>query len=71
MTGDLTIKGITKPVTLDVKLNKLGDHPMSKKKSAGFSATGTIKRSDFNMAKAVPFVSDEVQLVITAEASKN
>ncbi|MDC7677022.1 YceI family protein [Asticcacaulis machinosus] len=68
VTGDLTIKGVTKPVTLDVKLNKIG---MAKKKTAGFSATATIKRSDFNMAKAVPFVSDEVNLVITAEANKD
>jgi polyisoprenoid-binding protein YceI len=68
VTGDLTLHGVTKPVTLDVTLNKLGEHPMKKKKAAGFSATGTIKRSDFGMAMFVPAVSDEIDLEITAEA---
>ncbi|ESQ77834.1 YceI family protein [Asticcacaulis sp. YBE204] len=70
VVGDLTIKGITKPITLSVKLNKIGEHPMAKKKAAGFSATGAILRSEFNMGANVPFVSDEIKLVITAEAQK-
>ncbi|EGF93007.1 yceI-like domain protein [Asticcacaulis biprosthecium C19] len=68
VTGDLTIHGVTKPVTLDVTLNGLGEHPMKKKKAAGFSATGTIKRSDFGVGAYAPAVSDEIHLVITAEA---
>src|SRR5690606_12273607 len=49
MTGDLTLLGVTKPVTLDVTLNKSDLHPFHKKMAAGFSATGTLKRSDFGM----------------------
>lgn len=69
VTGDLTLLGVTKPVTLDVTLNKKGEHPMNKKQTVGFSATGTIKRSDFGINYALPNVSDEVPLIIEAEAS--
>lgn len=69
VTGTLTLLGVAKPVTLDVKLNKIGEHPMSKKKSVGFNATTTIKRSDFGMSFGVPNVSDEVSIDIAAEGS--
>ena len=69
VTGDLTIKGITKPVVLDVVLNKAGEHPMSKRAAIGFNATATVKRSDFGMGKMAPAISDEVTLRITTEAS--
>ena len=69
VTGDLTIKGITKPVVLDVTLNGQGPHPMTKAQSIGFDATGTVRRSDFGLDKYVPNVSDEVRLRITTEAS--
>lgn len=68
VTGDLTIKGVTKPVVLDVVLNKAGEHPMSKQPAIGFNATATVKRSDFGLGKLVPAVSDEVSLRITTEA---
>ena len=68
VTGDLTIKGITKSVTLDVSINKLGMQPMAKREAAGFAATTTIKRSDFGLGKYAPNVSDEVVLSITTEA---
>jgi polyisoprenoid-binding protein YceI len=68
LTGDLTLNGITKPVTLDVTLNKQGEHPMKKKKAVGFSATTQIKRSDFGISYGVPNVPDEVDLEIQAEA---
>lgn len=68
VTGDLTIKGITKPVTLDVTINKVGVQPMAKREAAGFNATTTIKRSDFGVGKYAPNVSDEVTLTITTEA---
>ena len=68
VTGDLTIKGITKPVVLDVTLNKTGQHPMMKVPAVGFDATATLKRSDFGLGYAVPAVSDEVSLRITVEA---
>jgi polyisoprenoid-binding protein YceI len=65
--GNLTVKGVTKPVTLKVTSFKHGLN-MMKKDSIGADATGTIKRSDFNMSKAVPMVGDEVTLEIAIEA---
>ena len=67
VTGDLTIKGVTKPVTLDVTLNKAGPNPMTKAPSMGFSATGMLKRSDWGLGAYVPNVSDEVKLMIESE----
>jgi polyisoprenoid-binding protein YceI len=68
VTGDLTVHGVTKPVVLDAKLNKLGEHPMLKVPAIGFDATATIKRSDFGVGAYVPSVSDEVKIRITTEA---
>ena len=68
VTGELTVKGITKPVVLDVKLNKAAEHPMGKRAAIGFDATATVKRSDFGLGAYVPNVSDEVELRITTEA---
>ncbi len=68
VTGDLTIRGITKPVVLDATLNKAADHPLGKRAAIGFDATATVKRSDYGLAKYVPNVSDEVQIRITTEA---
>ncbi len=70
VTGNLTIKGVTKPVTLDVTLNFAGPHPMSKKPSLGIGAVTTIKRTDFGVSKAVPFVSDEVTIEIQTEMNQ-
>ena len=67
VTGDLTIKDITKPVVLDVTLNKREDKDGRSK--IGFDATGIIKRTDYGMGMAVPMVSDEVKLRITTEAN--
>jgi polyisoprenoid-binding protein YceI len=69
VTGDLTIKDITRPVTLDVTLNGAGEHPMLKKQAIGFSATATIKRTDFGVGAYAPNVSDDVQLRITTEGT--
>jgi polyisoprenoid-binding protein YceI len=68
VAGTLTIKGISKPVVLDVVLNKAGPHPMGNVPTIGFDATATVKRSDFDLAMGVPMVSDEVSLRITTEA---
>ncbi len=68
VTGNLTIKDQTKPVVLNVTLNKAADHPMAKRAAIGFDAVSTIKRSDFGVGKFVPNVSDEVELRITTEA---
>lgn len=66
VTGDLTIKNVTKPVTLQVRFVGAGANPMSKKLNFGFRATGSIKRSDFGLGMAAPAVSDQVELQINA-----
>lgn len=66
--GDLTIKGITKPVTLTITSFFNGPHPMLQKDAIGANATAVIKRSDFNADKHAPAVSDEVMLDIALEA---
>ena len=68
--GNLTLKGITKPVTLTVTSFKAMPHPMLKKEALGADATAVIKRSDFNMGKYAPAVSDDVTLTISVEAIK-
>ena len=68
ITGNLTVKGVTKPVTLTVTSFKHAPN-MQKKDGIGADATGTVKRSDFNMGKAVPLVGDEVTLEIVIEAA--
>jgi len=68
VTGDLTIKGVTKSVVFNAKLNGMGEHPMSKKPAIGFDASTVIKRTEFNLGKYAPYVSDEVTLTITTEA---
>jgi polyisoprenoid-binding protein YceI len=68
VAGDLTIHGVTRPVVLDVTINKIGEHPMRKRPAAGFDARATLKRSDFGVGAYVPMVGDEVTLSITVEA---
>ena len=70
ITGDLTLNGVTKSVVLDATLNQANDHPMEGKPWAGFDATTTLLRSDFNVGNFAPFVSDEVEVRISIEASK-
>lgn len=69
VTGDLSIHGVTHPVTLDVTINKIAEHPMTKKPTAGFDASTTIKRSDFGVGAYAPNVSDEIRIEITTEAA--
>jgi polyisoprenoid-binding protein YceI len=68
--GNLTIKGITKPVTLTVTSFLCMPHPIAKKDACGANATVQVKRSEFNMAKYTPYVSDEVTLSIPVESLK-
>lgn len=69
--GDLTMMGISKPIILNVVLNKIGRHPFYPfvGKTIGFSANTTINRSDFGMKYALPGVADEVKIDIEAEAN--
>jgi polyisoprenoid-binding protein YceI len=68
VTGTFQMHGASKPVTLDVTLNALKRHPLTFKRTAGFSATGLLHRSDFGMDKWKTVVGDEVRLIIEAEA---
>ena len=68
ITGELTIKGITKEVVLEADINLIGEHPATGKQTAGFDAETTIKRSDFGLGLYVPNVADEIELHITTEA---
>ena len=70
ITGDLTLRGVTKPVTLDARLTGAGPNPMSKAPTVGFHAAATINRSDFGMTYAIPGVSDAVDLQIEAAFEK-
>ena len=70
INGDLTIKGVTKPVTLAVTSFNCAPHPFTKKEVCGANASTRIKRSEFNAGKNAPAVSDEVTLNIAVEAVK-
>ena len=70
VTGNLTLNGVTKPVTLDVDFHGAGTNPMNKKDTIGFEAEAKIRRSDFGVAAFIPFVSDEVELKIHAAFEK-
>jgi polyisoprenoid-binding protein YceI len=72
LTGDLTLHGVTKPVTLTATFNGTTTNPMSKKTVAGFKVTGTIKRTDFGIGANFPsnMLSDEVSLVANTEFVK-
>lgn len=73
LVGDLTMHGVTKPVTLEATLNGTTVHPYSKKTIAGFKVTGAFKRSDFEIGKGTPgaVVSDEVRLNTNLELIKD
>jgi polyisoprenoid-binding protein YceI len=70
ITGNLTLKGVTKPVVLDAWFTGAGLGPMNKAETVGFEATTTVKRSDFGISYGVPLVSDEVPLKITVAFEK-
>lgn len=70
ITGDFTLLGVTKPVTLSVIHNKSGKFPMGDKYVSGFSAKTVIKRSDFGMDYGLPMVSDDVNIMIEVEGER-
>ena len=69
--GELTLLGVSKPVSLVVTAFNCGPHPMNKKPMCGANATATIKRSDFGLSTYVPAVGDEVKISIEVEATKD
>lgn len=70
ITGDLTLNGVTKPVTFEAEFTGAGTNPYNKKATIGFEAETEIKRSDFGVSYAIPFVSDEVELDISVAFEK-
>ena len=70
-TGDLTMNGITRPVTLKANIFKCAPHPVTKKKQCGGDFVTTVKRSDFGMKYALGPLADEVTLHISVESIKD
>ncbi len=70
LVGFITIRGITKPLVLSVRINGAIEHPLLKKPVIGISASGSLKRSDFGLTRFVPMVGDLVQISIEAEFLK-
>ena len=70
VSGEMTLKGVTAPLTLMVKLNKLGMDPVTKARAAGFTATGGFQRSAFGVATAIGPIGDEVTFEVQALAVK-
>ena len=71
LNGNLTLLGVTKPVALDITFNKLAPNPTPTFKdilTAGFSLRGKLNRSDWGMKAFIPFLTDEVAIIIEAEA---
>lgn len=71
VTGDLSLRGVTRPVTLEVKFNQLKRHPLPPfRRTAGFSATGRLSRADFGISAWKNVIGDEVELIIEVEATR-
>ena len=68
--GALTVKGITHPLTLTVTQFKCAMHPMLRKPACGLNATGKIKRSEFNLGRFAPLISDQITIFVAMEALK-
>ena len=69
--GELTLLGVTKPLTLTISRVVCAQHAFYKKEDCGAEVSGTLKRSDFGMTKYVPAVGDEVTLRIQVESLKD
>ncbi len=70
ITGNLTLNGVTKAVTLEAEFTGAGINPFNKKESVGFEAEGEIKRSDFGIMGGIPLVSDAVEIEISVAFEK-
>jgi polyisoprenoid-binding protein YceI len=71
VTGNLTILGVSKPVTLTITSMNCAVHPFAKKDACGFDATGSIKRSDFGVSYGSPGIGEVLDLNVELEAFKN
>lgn len=70
VTGDFTLHGVTRPLTLHVTLHGSGANPMSKAYTVGFDGTGVLRRSQFGVTKYVPLVGDEVRITVSGAFEK-
>ena len=70
VTGKLTLHGVTKPVTLNVVVNKVGRESARQDRLSRLSARGTFKRSDFGMKTYLGAIGDDIDLIIEIEAKK-
>jgi polyisoprenoid-binding protein YceI len=70
VVGELTLHGVTRPVTLKASFNAAGVNPLSKAYTVGFEVSGDVKRSDFGVATYVPLIGDDVHLIISAAFEK-
>ena len=70
VAGNLTLHGVTKPVTFEVRFVGSGVNPLDKKYTTGFEISGDIKRSDFGVKKYIPLIGDDVHLSINAAFEK-
>lgn len=66
--GELKLRGVSRPVTLEANFNKLDRHPLNLRRTVGFSARTVLRRSDFGMLKWQKLVGDEVEVLIEIEA---
>ena len=71
VAGNLTLLGVTRPLTLKVERWVCRDNPINKKPMCGGNATGSLKRSEFGMKYQIPNVSDELKIVVAFEAEKD
>lgn len=69
--GNITIMGVTKPITLNVTAMNCGVHPFNKKDVCGFDATAKLKRSDFGIKYGLPAIGDDMELMLEVEAVKD
>jgi polyisoprenoid-binding protein YceI len=68
--GNLTLRGVTRPLTLNATLNKSAPNPFDHKPTLGFSATGSLKRSDYGISTYVPMIGDAIGITIDAEFNR-
>jgi polyisoprenoid-binding protein YceI len=70
VTGNLTMRGVTRPLTLDVRILKVGSNARTGIATVGFNATAKLKRSDFGLGAFVPQVGDDIELTITTQGAE-
>jgi len=68
VSGQATIKGVTQPLEMTITLNKIAPNPLDKKKTAGFTATGSLKRSKFGLSSYLGAIADSISFEINAVA---